>query len=294
MRPKNPICNKMCEYMKFVPPGHYYSPIPSEDDYRFAYREAPRRLDGLDLRAEEQRRVLKRISAYYGRTPEFSRMRGGEQRFFYDNAYFSYPDATIFSCYVQDLGAKRFVDIGGGISTLLMMDLNDSVLKGRPARIDVIEPYPARLRGWLREGDELNIIERKVQDVDLSFFEDLEPGDILFLDTTHVSKLGSEVNHVVFNILPRLRSGVRVHVHDIYYPFEYPSSYFPEGKYWNEIYLWRAFLTGNARYEIELLNSYLELEHRELMLELFPKYFEPGASHLTIQNTGSSLWLRKA
>ncbi len=105
---------------------------------------------------------------------------------------------------------------------------------------------------------------------------------MLFIDSTHVSKVGSDVNFLFFEVLPRLRPGVHVHVHDIAYPFEYPREWVLEGRAWNEAYLLRAFLTGNPHWQIDLWPSVLQLRHPEVMA---------ATLHARTPVDGGSLWL---
>ena len=106
----------------------------------------------------------------------------------------------------------------------------------------------------------------------------------MFVDSGHVSKVGSDLNHVVFNVLPRLASGVLVHFHDVYYPFEYPREVLYSGIAWNEAYLLRAFLQYNERFEILLFTTYLETAHAAMVFDAMP---------LCRRNPGGSLWLRR-
>ncbi|MCZ8539210.1 hypothetical protein [Psychrobacillus psychrodurans] len=94
-------------------------------------------------------------------------------------------------------------------------------------------------------------------------------GDILFIDSYHVSKIGSDVNYIIFEILPKLKPGVRIHFHDIFYPFEYPEKWIFEGRFWNRAYLLRAFLQYNQDFIIDLWNNYLILEHKEIFGDTF-------------------------
>jgi len=294
VKPIEPICKNICEFMKFVPPGHFYSPIPSAADCETAFRVLNPNPAGIDLREEAQLRLVEQMSTYYGSIPDFTYHECDRHRYSYDNYYYSYSDATILACFLQKLRPRRFVDIGGGYTSLLVLDLNDTVFSADPIEIDVVEPYPNLLRGMLRQHDRITIVPEKVQSVDLSFFGKLERDDVLFLDTTHVSKLGSEVNYLAFNVLPALKPGVVLHIHEMFFPFEYPREFFAQRKCWNEIYCWRAFLTNNLEYQIELFNSYLEQNPRARMRERFPRYFEQGNPELAVQTRGSSLWLRKA
>ena len=94
-----------------------------------------------------------------------------------------------------------------------------------------------------------------VQNVKLIEFEKLEPNDLLFIDSSHISKIGSDLNYLLFEVLPSLKPGVIIHFHDILYPFEYPYEWIEKGIYWNEAYLLKAFLMHNKNYEILLFND---------------------------------------
>ena len=114
-------------------------------------------------------------------------------------------------------------------------------------------------------------------------FEALEEV-ILFVDSTHVAKVGSDVNHLFSEVLPILKPGVLVHIHDIFYPFEYPKSWIYEGRNWSEVYLLRAFLQFNECFKIVLFNTFLEHFHRDFFLRNMP---------LCLKNEGGSIWLKR-
>ena len=107
---------------------------------------------------------------------------------------------------------------------------------------------------------------------------------ILFIDSTHVSKIGSDVNSLLFDILPKLNRGVYVHFHDVFYPFEYPQEWVYQGLAWNEAYILRAFLQHNDAFKIVFFNTYLELFYREKFENSMP---------LCLKNPGGSIWLTK-
>ena len=115
-------------------------------------------------------------------------------------------------------------------------------------------------------------------------FAQLQENDILFIDSTHVSKLNSDVNRIIFNILPALKKGVLIHFHDIFWPFEYPKTWVKEGRAWNEAYLLRAFLEYNTDFEILFFSHYTHLFNREWIAANMP---------LFLNNLGGNIWLRK-
>lgn len=118
----------------------------------------------------------------------------------------------------------------------------------------------------------------------LNFFLSLTAGDILLIDSTHVSKVDSDVNHILFDILPSLNPGVYVHFHDICYPFEYPKQWVYQGRAWNEAYILRAFLQYNTSFEIVIFNSFLGYFCLDLLQQYLP---------LCAKNPGISIWLKK-
>ena len=293
-----PACERVCEVMKFAPPGHFYSPIPSVDDYHWVHSsnnlEAhTNSSEGIDFNEEGQLKLLDEISKFHSSLPDFPYNKTSQYNFYYDNDYYSFPDASVFFCLVNYLKPQKIIDVGGGNTTTLMMDCNKHCFKDNPIDITVIEPYPDRMAHLVSHDSTVKKLFMRVQDCDLSLFESLKKDDILFLDTTHVSKLGSDVNYLAFNVFPRLQSGVVIHIHEMFYPFEYPKEFFDTGKCWNELYFWRAFLSHNDKYEILLHNSYLAKKFPELLRSKIPNYFKTGRKLVNVQNEGSSLWLRK-
>jgi len=108
---------------------------------------------------------------------------------------------------------------------------------------------------------------------------------VLFIDSSHVLKTASDVHYLFTSVLPVLAAGVYVHVHDMFWPFEYLRHWIEEGRAWNECYLVHAFLLYNDTYQIELFNHYLAQCHREVIAAELPAMLE---------NTGGALWLRRA
>jgi hypothetical protein len=123
-----------------------------------------------------------------------------------------------------------------------------------------------------------------VQEVPMATFEQLDPGDILFIDSSHVAKIGSDVTHLILRVLPRLKAGVLVHFHDIFYPISYPIEWIRFGRAWNESLFLRAFLMYNSNYRVMAFNSFAG--------QLFPELFVRDLP-LFLTNTGGSIWIRK-
>jgi hypothetical protein len=181
---------------------------------------------------------------------------------------------------------RRLIEVGSGYSSQVTLETNRRFL-GNSIECVFIEPFPS---DSLKAAAGSAIIQKRIQDVPLDTFSVLSEGDILFIDSTHVSKVGSDVNHIFFRILPMLRSGVRVHFHDVFYPFEYPEGWILEGKTWNEDYLLRAFLQFNSDFEIELFPNYLIALSRRLLPKKDAAVSQgPGRQHLDSSEVASKV-----
>jgi hypothetical protein len=150
--------------------------------------------------------------------------------------------------------------------------------------VTCIDPYPSNA---LRKGFPglRSLIEEKIEDIDLEFFSQLDSGDVLFIDSSHTVKIGHDVNYLFLEVLPRLRPGVIVHVHDIFLPFEYRRDWvLDEFRFWTEQYILQAFLTFNSEFEVLLSNSYLNHYHQQELKAAFPDLS---------RWIGGSFWMRR-
>ena len=274
----------------WVPAGHYYSPIVDPDDANVA-----RILDNFDnlslapnagivLNEEEMLATLKRISSYYSEMP-FQDDKSPGLRYYFRNGLFEQGDGTVYFGMLRDVKPKRVIEVGVGYSSCLLMDTNEKFFNGQ-IETTFIDPYPDTLQSLTADGSfRGQLIQSKLQDVPLSLFEKLATGDILFIDSTHVSKMGSDVNHYMFRILPSLPPGVLIHIHDIFYPFEYSSEWIrKENRSWNEAYLLRAFLQFNSAFSVMYFNHYVYRAHKDVLSKAMPKCLE---------NPGGSIWIRR-
>ena len=158
--------------------------------------------------------------------------------------------------------------------------------------LTVIDPFPQQLRDLLREAppDTVAVIEKPVQRVGLESFAGLGENDILFIDSSHVMKFGSDVGYLLLEVLPSLRPGVLVHFHDIFANFDYPELWLREGRAWNEGYALKAFLLHNRGFRIVLFNDYLAQNHWDALEKRLPLCTkQPQGS--PFRNAGVSLWL---
>lgn len=217
--------------------------------------------------------------------PLLRAMKRGETRYTTEGQQsFNLCDALMLHCMLRHLRPRRVIEVGSGLSSAMMLDTNERFLDNRIA-CTFIDPYPDVLRKYLRPGDEAAHCVRAepLQDVPTEIFAALEMDDVLFIDSSHVLKTDSDVSHILFRILPALRPGVVVHVHDIFYPFEYPEEWIMQGWFWNEAYALRAILQHSPRYEVLLFVSQLALQKPHLLRAILPKDGNIG---------GGSFWMR--
>jgi predicted O-methyltransferase YrrM len=271
----------------YVPLGHYYSPIVSPEEMEKRKDEiwkAPvNSIPGIDLRESEQLKLLESFKSYYAKLPFEAEAKEG-LRYQYANSMYSYSDGIMLFSMMMHFKPKRIIEVGSGYSSALMLDTNHNFFDSS-IQCTFIEPYPERLNSLLKPNEKISLRQQPVQDIDLSLFEALEENDFLFIDSTHVSKTGSDVNFIFFEILPKLKKGVKIHFHDIFYPFEYPKQWvITEGRNWNEDYILRAFLSYNSEFRIIMFNTYLEHFHEKWFAENMP---------LCLKNRGGSIWIEK-
>jgi predicted O-methyltransferase YrrM len=263
------------------PPGHFYSPLL---DVRNLGHDGAEYWEHVDLRAAEQRAYYAELVEKFPSLP-FPAQRADSHRYFTEQTWFVPSDAFTLSAIIRRERPCRIVEVGSGFSSAVMLD----TLATMPATaaLTFIEPHPDRLEALLSPADRAaaEIFTQPVQEVPLSVFDRLEAQDLLFIDSSHVAKVGSDVTHLLLRVLPRLKAGVFVHFHDVFYPHSYPAGWLREGRAWNESLFLRAFLLGGAPFRIVAFNSFAGLTFPEVFRERVPGF---------LKNTGGSLWLRKS
>jgi hypothetical protein len=273
----------------FFPPGHFHSAIVDPDTVRdYVARERrrqPEELAGIALETDSMRKIWLGNLEFVQDTP-FTDHKVEGHRYHYLGGPFPYGDAITLRMMVRFLRPRRVVEIGSGFSSACLLDSADHV--GLPAlHVTCIDPEPDRLRSLLRPTDleRMVIIQRPIQEVSARVVDDLQPNDILFIDSTHVMKSGSDVHYEFFSLIPRLKAGVFVHFHDIQYPFEYPDSWiFQENYSWNETYVLRAFLMFNGDFVVRFWNSLFARTFAAEIATEFP---------LFLKNPGGSVWVER-
>jgi Methyltransferase domain len=272
------------EVAKEFSDGHYYSAIPDLAEVR--RREAqifasPEEIPGVDLGLDRQTALLPDLARETATAP-FGDHPSGTVRYGYDNTFFGPGDALAWYGLLRIWRPNRVIEVGSGWSSAVLLDAIDATPDWTPEEIAFVEPYPDRLHELVREQDDAVLFQSTVQDVPRELFATLEAGDVLFIDSTHVSRVGSDVNHLLLDIVPTLAPGVRVHVHDIGYPFQYPKEWVYGGRAWTEAYLLRALLTGSSTLRIVWWNGAMWRHRREETTAAMPKWAE---------NAGGSIYL---
>ncbi|HEX2621981.1 MAG TPA: class I SAM-dependent methyltransferase, partial [Phototrophicaceae bacterium] len=194
------------------------------------------------------------------------------------NGLFVGIDPHLYYCMIRHFKPRTIIEVGAGFSTLIAAQA--TTFTG--TQLIAVEPYP---RDFIKRGDHgIQHIGQKAEALGVEFFDQLQAGDFLFIDSSHVIKTGGDVNYLVLNVLPRLNSGVIIHIHDIFLPYEYPREWLLDNHwFWTEQYLIQAFLIHNAHIEVLLANHWLEMEQGDRLKRLFPQ---------ALKWTGGSLWLR--
>lgn len=270
------------------PLGHFYSPVYEVSELA-ARREriwpgTQRPMLDIDWREDAQLHLCDSIFA--GREPLALRESQSDDPSEYWSGNDQYPplDALVLAAMLRHLRPARMIEIGSGFSSLVTARVNCDELAGS-MRFLCIEPYP---RDFLVKGvrgiSELR--SELIQDVPLELFDELRHNDVLFIDTSHTVKTGGDVTWIFHEIVPRLRVGVVVHVHDVFLPEEYPEPWVMEGRGWNESYLVRSFLSYNSSFLINWGTRYMVLNHLEAVR---------GAFRLdaTASLAGASLWFQR-
>lgn len=232
----------------------------------------------FNMRAEEQVKLAHRLGPIWA---DFSK---SWRRYNPENVWFMLADAAVYYSMLTTIRPKRIIEIGCGFSSSVALDVRDQEL--HDLELTCIDPNPERLLGLLNDADKATVTVHRspAENIAIETFDVLEENDILFIDSSHISKSGSDVNFLYFQVLPRLRPGVVVHIHDFYYPFEYPAHYLAAGCIWNELYVLYAFLCYNNVFQVMFFNHWFWQEHSEIVKQYLPQ----AAEILT-----GSIWLRR-
>lgn len=266
---------------------HYYEPLIDPRELRHSLTEE-RHLPGIDWNDAGQLQTLTEL-VYRSEVEELGRPGTGELQFRFGNGAFESGDAEFLYQVVRRYKPARMFEIGSGNSTLIAQSAirrNRSEQAGYECEHVCIEPYE---NSWL-EATGVKVLRTRVEELDQSLFDTLVDRDLLFIDSSHVIRPQGDVLTEYLHILPRLRPGVIVHIHDIFSPRDYPSEWLREKQLlWNEQYLLEAFLSHNRDWTIIAALNYLKHRHFGRLLEVCPHLnsdADPGSFYLRRNGPG--------
>jgi predicted O-methyltransferase YrrM len=273
-----------------VTPISFYQPIPDTRTLKDDLWVRRSEMIGMDMNEAGQLDLLARFVAQF--KDEYERLPRTRtptpHQYYVNNGTFESVDGEILYCMIRHFKPRKIFEIGSGNSTFLSAQavLKNKGEDGVAGELVAFEPYPNRV---LRAGFPglSRLVETRIQEVPLSEFDKLADGDILFIDSSHVLKIGSDVHYEYLDVLPRLRTGVIVHIHDIFLPAEYPKDLVLKARnFWNEQYLLQAFLAFNESFEILWAGSYMHLKHPDELASAFSSYERS-------KTWPGSFWLRR-
>ena len=290
-----------------VSPNHYYWPVP---DFReLESRKWPASEEepcGLDLAFERQLDFLRTVVPQYQAEWQSESAPLFGVSYNYGNGFFEAVDAEIAYCLVRHHKPRRIVEVGGGYSSRVMAAALDVNLKrdGVRGELVTIDPYPDRFPQRALS-DRVHLITETIQNVDLDVFLSLQSGDFLFLDSSHVVGIGSDVVREYLEIVPRIAGGVLIHAHDIFIPADYPrEAVLHNLAFWSEQYLLQALLMFNSQIEVLWGSSYMQSRAAGELETTFPHWehsyrnMPPKKRRFIPTRDGdrvwpSSFWMRK-
>ena len=270
--------------------NNFYSPIPDISTLNNEIWQRKSELLGINLNEENQIKLLKYFLLEYKNECDKIPLKKTSisYEFFLKNGSFQFVDACILYCMIRHYKPKKIFEIGSGNSTYLCAKglLHNQMETGYLGKLIAIDPYPNNV---VKKGFPgfYKLYTSKLEDIDLSFFNHLEENDILLIDSTHVLKIGGDVKYLYLDLIPRLKKGVLIHIHDIFLPFEYPKEWiYKYLLFWNEQYLFQAFMTYNDAFEVIWAGNFMGSRHMDKLHKMFTT-FDPTKVKKT------SFWIKK-
>jgi predicted O-methyltransferase YrrM len=276
---------------EFVSPGNFYSVIPNITN---DYNNNDTKFINLDFNEESHKLILNEINDYLVNfDKEFGHINVPERQnnlqYTLLNGAFEWMDARLLHYFLQKNKPKKIIEIGSGNSTLLMY--NTKQMFNLDVDITCIEPYPTDYLEKLHNTGKITLIKDCLENIDVNIFSTLTENDILFIDSSHVLKLDSDVMFYFTKIFPLLNKNVLIHIHDIFFPHDYPLEWLKEGRFWNEQYFLYIFLQYNTKFSIKFCNSYSGYKY-DNELETIQKETYERKNNITDKIfSGGSIWL---
>jgi len=266
-----------------VVPVNWYSNLPSVQEikgsFEYADGSSAPYLDENLFDPETLAGVLDQIQQHAVEfNPDVEGDESACERFFWKNSQFSYSDAMAYYCFIRSFRPRTIVEIGGGFSTLVALE---ATRRNGSGRIVCVEPYP---RKFLARNPDIHLVRQEAQSLTSADLEEWlsEDGDVLFIDSTHTVKTGSDCLHIYLRLLPKTRRRLLVHAHDVFLPFGMPQDWLLNQQiFWTEQYLLLALLIDNPRARALYGSSYHYAFNREALSRMMHGRFGCG---------GSSFW----
>jgi hypothetical protein len=260
-----------------ITPSNYYSEIPTIADIErtFAVKPAMYCADLFD--SEKLGQYILELMPFASEfDPPQQVDESGEGVYGWDCGMYSYSDAMSYYSIIRHLRPKKVLEIGSGFSSLIALE---ALKKNGSGSLMCIEPFP---REFLKKNTSIDLVQKPAQEITAQYINDsLDDGDILFIDSTHTVKHGSDCLHLYLNLLPAIKKNILVHVHDIYLPESFPISYLRDKQiYWTEQYLLGAYLMDNAKVNILFSSFYNSRHNRDLLLRMMHGRCTPGGAAL--------------
>ena len=280
-----------------IVPIHFHEPIPDTRTLSDEIWNSPSGLVGIDMNTAQQLEMLNRVFPNFTHECNFPRERTEiPYEFYRKNGAFLSVDAEVFHSMIRHFKPKRIVEVGSGSTTYLAA--RACILNRKKNRTETkffaIDPFPNET---VKKGFPgfTSLIQKPLEQVPMDFFTLLEENDILFIDSSHVVSIGGDVNYEFLEIIPRLKAGVIIHVHDIFAPAEYPKKWIFEDRFfWTEQYILQAFLSFNYDFEIIWASSYMHLNFPDKLESVFTSYVDLKYDYPYYpQVWPSSFWFRR-
>jgi hypothetical protein len=275
--------------------NHFYSPIPDSRELRRRKEiwEKEKSLAGINFNRETQLDFLENIMPKFKKECDFPLNQTSiPYEYYINNGAFGLVSGATLHSMIRHFMPSVIIEVGSGLSTYVSARacrMNEE--EGHPTKLISIEPYPNPVlrAGFPGLGE---VYFKRVEEIETDFFDQLGDGDILFIDSSHVVRIGGDVNYLYLEVLPRLKKGVVIHIHDIFFPNDYPIEWvLGERRFWTEQYLLQAFLIHNDRFEVLWCGSYIYHTHLDKLRVTFPTPEGLGVTH---NYFSSSFWMRKA
>jgi len=269
-----------------ITPNHFYQPIPDTSKLSSTLFKKKSKMVGVDMNKVSQSKLLNSFSKFRGEYKHFKELSKSiddqkDPKFYFGNLAFDNVDALSYYSMIRLFKPRRIVEVGSGWSTKIAAA---AALANKKTELVIIEPFPQPI---LQKGFPglTKVTKKRVQDIPLTFFDSLNGNDMLFIDSSHTVKTGGDVNYLLLEVIPRLQKGVFVHVHDIFFPYDYPKKWvLDEHRFWAEQYLLQAFLSFNDSFEVVYCSSYMADNFPAKVKKAFP-------GRKTIK--GGSIWIRR-